>query len=118
MRRTGLSTLLLIILIAPLLVTGAVGLEERWIVGYKVVDITSKQLVLERDFELDKDIQNTPLLAGGEYNITIFLDVGLTAAYANLSLSVNLEHASNIDRYWEIHTTELNLTEDYYPSEA
>jgi hypothetical protein len=108
----------LIIIVAPLLTGGAAGVEERWIVAYKVVDLSSRQLVLERDFELDKDIQNTPLLAGGEYNLTIFLDVGLTAAYANLTLSVNLDHASNIDRYWEIHTTELNLTEDYNPNEA
>jgi len=102
---------------APLLATGAAGLEERWIVAYKVVDLSSRQLILERDFELDRDIQNAPLLAGGEYNLTIFLDVGLTAAYANLTLSVNLDHASNIDRYWEIHTTDLNLTEDYNPNE-
>ena len=117
MSRTGLATLFLIIIMAPLLATGAAGLEERWIVAYKVVDLSSRQLILERDFELDRDIQNAPLLAGGEYNLTIFLDVGLTAAYANLTLSVNLDHASNIDRYWEIHTTDLNLTEDYNPNE-
>jgi hypothetical protein len=103
---------------APLLAGGAAGVEERWIVAYKVVDLSSRQLVLERDFELDRDIQNAPLLAGGEYNLTIFLDVGLTAAYANLTLAVNLDHASNIARYWEIHTTDLNLTEDYNPNEA
>ena len=117
MSRTGLATLFLIIIMAPLLATGAAGLEERWIVAYKVVDLSSRQLILERDFELDRDIQNAPLLAGGEYNLTIFLDVGLTAAYANLTLSVNLDHASNIDRYLEIHPTDLNLTEDYNPNE-
>ncbi len=118
MRRTRLTALFLIIIISPLLAFGASGADGRWIVAYKVVDLSSKQLVLERDFEMDKDIQNTPLLAGGEYNITIYLNVDLTAAYANLTLSVNLDHASNIDRYWEIHTTELNLTEDYNPNEA
>lgn len=118
MRRTGLTALFLIIIISPFLSFGASGVDGRWIVAYKVVDLSSKQLVLERDFELDKDIQNTPLLAGGEYNITIYLNVDLTAAYANLTLSANLNHASNIDRYWEIHTTELNLTEDYNPNEA
>ena len=118
MRRTGLTELLLILIISPLLAFGASGVDGRWIVAYKVVDISSKQLVLERDFELDKDIKNTPLLAGGEYNLTIYLNVDLSAAYANLTLSVNMDHATNIDRYWEIHTTELNLTEDYNPNEA
>ena len=97
MSRTGLATLFLILIISPLVTFGVSGEDNRWIVAYKVVDLSSKQLVLERDFELDKDIQNTPLMAGGEYNITIYLDVGLTAAYANLSFSVNLDHASNID---------------------
>jgi hypothetical protein len=118
LRRTGLSVLFFILIISTLATFSASGVDERWIVAYKVVDLSSKQLALERDYELDRDLQNAPLLAGGEYNITIFLDVGLTAAYANLTLSVNLDHASNVDRYWEIHTTELNLTEDYNPNEA
>jgi hypothetical protein len=29
---------------------------------------------------------------------------------------VDLLHADTIDRFWEIHTTELSLTEDYNPN--
>jgi hypothetical protein len=29
---------------------------------------------------------------------------------------VNLNHADSIDRYWEIHTVSLNLTDDYNPN--
>jgi len=90
--------------------------EERWIVSYRVADLTSKQLVLEMDFEDESFIQNTQIFAGEEYNITIVLDIGLTAAYAELELQVDLLHADTIDRFWEIHTTELDLTEDYNPN--
>ena len=89
---------------------------ERWIVSYTVVDLTSKQLVLERDYETGKFIVNIPMLAGEEYNITLIVYVGLTAAYAELDLTVDLSHADAIDRYWEIHTTNLSLSEDYNPN--
>jgi hypothetical protein len=116
MRKPGM-----IILFSVLLISSSIGFSgaqedgERWFVAYNMVDLSSRQLVLDRDFESDKDVQNTPILAGGEYNLTFILDVGLTAAYANLTLTVNMGHADTIDRYWEVHTTELNLTEDYNP---
>jgi len=98
-------------------IPGAVAVDgERWIVSYTVVDLTSKQLVLERDYETGKFIVNIPMLAGEEYNITLIVYVGLTAAYAELDLTVDLSHADAIDRYWEIHTTNLSLSEDYNPN--
>jgi len=104
------------IVLASLAVGVEAADEERWIVSYRVADLTSKQLVLEMDFEEESYIQNTQIFAGEEYNITIVLDIGLTAAYAELELQVDLLHADTIDRFWEIHTTELDLTEDYNPN--
>jgi hypothetical protein len=110
--------LMLILIIAPLPTIKTVGGDDqRWFTAYRVMDLSSRQLVLERDYEREIDVQNAPLLAGGGYNVTFYIDVGLTAAYANLSLSVNLDHPENIDRFWEIRTTEINLTEGYNPNE-
>jgi len=117
MKKRG--TLLIILLaMAPLVLIPFVsGQDERWFVSYSVVDLASRQLMVERDYELDREILNAPLLAGGEYNVTFTINVGLTAAYANLTVSVNLDHSDRIDRYWEIHTVDLNLTEDYNPND-
>ena len=116
MKRAGVFLLFLLMFLA--FTTGSTGAQEneRWFVSYQVIDLTSKQLVLERDFEMDRTIQNSPMFAGAEYNITVTIDIGLTAAYADLDLTVRLAHADSIDRYWEIHTTDLNLTEDYNPN--
>ncbi len=115
MRRIWVFALFSIMFFASL--TGFIeAQEERWIVSYSVIDLTSRQLVLERDYEANTFLQNTPMFTGAEYNITLTLDIGLTAAYANLDLSVDLIHADGIDRYWEIHTTDLNLTEGYNPN--
>jgi hypothetical protein len=79
-------------------------------VAYNLVDLYSKQLVLDRDFETGEDIQNTPIFAGGEYNLTIILDIGLKAAYANLTMSVNLGHADTIEYYNERRELLLNYS--------
>ena len=116
MRKSGVVVLLSFLIIASFTGLSMAQEDERWFVAYNIVDLSSRQMVLERDFETGKDIQNTPILAGGEYNLTLIMDVGLTAAYANLTMSVNMGHADTIDRYWEIHTIELNLTDDYNPN--
>ena len=116
MRKSGVVILLSLLIIASFTGLSIAQEDESWFVAYNIVDLSSKQMVLERDFETGKDIQNTPILSGGEYNLTMILDVGLTAAYANLTLSVNMGHADTIDRYWEIHTIEFNLTDDYNPN--
>ena len=94
----------------------ALGQEEKWLVSVRVEDMTTKQLVQAYDFETGETIMNAPMFAGAEYNITLTLDIGLTAPYAQLGLTVDLSHADSIDRYWEIHTASLNLTDDYNPN--
>lgn len=116
MRKIGAILLFTLMLIAASAIFARAEENERWFISYQVVDLASKQLVMERDYETGRLIQNSPMFAGAEYNITMTLDIGLTAAYANLTLTVRLEHADAIDRFWEIHTTELNLTEDYNPN--
>ena len=116
MKKTGVFLLILLMFLTFTIGSTEAQENERWFVSYQVIDLTSKQLVLERDFETDRRIQNSPMFAGAEYNITVAIDVGLTAAYADLDLTVRLAHADSIDRYWEIHTTDLNLTEDYNPN--
>ena len=115
MKRQGIFFLIVIFSLASTMIP-AMGQEERWLVKYSVIDMTTRQLVLEHDYETGRQISNAPMFAGAEYNITVTLDVGLSAPYANLSLWVNLNHADSIDRYWEIHTVSLNLTDDYNPN--
>ena len=117
MRRVGVFLLVLFMVLATSMGV-AEAADETWFALYRVEDLTTRQLVLERNLETGKLLQNTPMFTGAEYNITITLDIGLTAAYANLTLSLGLLHADSIDRFWEIHTTGLNLTGDYNPNRA
>ena len=113
MKKVGMIVLFFVFFISSSAVFSRAQDDERWFVAYNIFDLSSRQLVLDRDFETSKDVQNTPILAGGEYNLTIILDVGLTAAYANLTLSVNLGHAVTIDRYWEVYLDYLGVSEKF-----
>jgi hypothetical protein len=79
-------------------------------VAYNLVGPYSNQLVLDRDLEIGGDIQNATILTGGEYNLTVILDIWLTAAYANLTMSVNLGHADTIEYYNERRELLLNYS--------
>lgn len=117
LRRVGVLLLVLFMVLATSMGV-AEAEDETWFALYRVEDLTTRQLVLERNLETGKLLQNTPMFAGAEYNITITLDIMFTAANVNLTLSLDLLHADSIDRFWEIHTIGLNLTEDYNPDRA
>jgi hypothetical protein len=115
LRRFGVLALLSLLFIASFAGTTSAQ-DERWIISYRVEDLISGQLILERDFESDRFLQNAPMFTGAEYNVTLTLDIGLTAAYANLDLSVDLLHADAIDRFWNTYTPKPNLTDGYNPN--
>ena len=62
---------------------------------------SSNQLVLDGDSETGEDIHNTTILTGGDYDLTVIQDIGLTAAYANPTMSSNLGHAETFEHYDE-----------------
>ena len=117
MRLAGVFSLLLLVVLASSM-GAAYAEEQRWFTRLRVEDLTTRQLVLEEDLEAGELIRNAPMFAGAEYNITLTLNIRLTAAYADLTLSLKLLHADSIDRFWEIHTTDLKLTGDYNPNRA
>jgi hypothetical protein len=58
------------------------------------------------------------MLAGEEYNLTFIIDVSVNAPYAELMLSLDEDwtHSTVEDRFWEIHSLDLNLTGEYNPN--
>jgi hypothetical protein len=106
-----------------LLLTPAFALEgaddTHWIEEYQIKDLTTGRLVLSRDVVEDTLIQNAPVFAGEEYNLTLKINVRQNIPFAvlTLSLSTNLYKPTVEDVFWDIHTLEMDLTEDYNPTE-
>lgn len=89
--------------------------NEGWIVGYKIEDLRTRQLVLERDLQTGKNVSYAPIFAGSEYNFTITVEVPLNAPNI-LKLSTNLLPATPVvDRYWELQSKDYPIV-NYNPN--
>jgi len=110
------------VLMVALLLTPAFAVEgaddTHWIEEYQIKDLTTGRLVLRHDVVDNVLIQNAPVFAGEDYNVTFKLNVRQNIPFAvlTLSLSTNLNKPTAEDVFWDIHTTEMDLTEDYNPA--
>ncbi len=96
--------------------TNAEAQEDTWFISYKVEELTTNQLVLSWDSETGQTLQNAPLFAGAEYNVSFTLDISLTVPEAVLEMTLNLLHADGIDRFWEVQPENQGLFQDYDPN--
>ena len=114
MKKSVISVFLLILL--TIMIMPASSDNEKWIIKYRIEDLKTKQLVLERDFESGKSSSYTPIFAGAEYNITLTLKIPMSVPYATLTLKTLLKHSSLLDRYWETHSSPPPTIIDYNPN--
>jgi len=109
---TLISLLILFVMVIPVTCVDA----EKWIVKYRVEDLKTKHLVLERDFESGESNFYTPVFAGAEYNITLTVNIPMSVPYANLTLKTLLKHSLILDRYWETRYSPPPTIIDYNPN--
>jgi hypothetical protein len=98
----AISFFLLLIAVSVTPIHGA-G-EGEWIIEYRVEDLKTGQIILERDFQTGETSDYFPLIPGAELNVTFTVDVAITATYVNLKLTTSMEHSTVQDRYWQLHS--------------
>jgi len=112
----------IIVLMVALILTPVWAVEgandTHWIEEYQIKDLTTGRLVLSHDVVDDVLTQNAPVFAGEDYNVTFKLNVRQNIPFAilTMSLSTNLNKPTAEDVFWDIHTLEMDLTEDYNPA--
>jgi hypothetical protein len=106
----------ILLLLSAACITSTFGANsEGWIVGYKIEDLRTRQLILERDLQTGKNVSYAPIFAGSEYNFTVTIKVPLSAPN-KLKLSTNLLSAKPVvDRYWELHSKDYPIV-NYNPN--
>ena len=107
--------LFLFLVVASMTPIYGVG-EGEWIVKYRVEDLKTGQLYLERDFQTGEIIEYSSLFDGSELNVTVTVDVAITVSHVNLRIATNLEHSIIQDRYWQLHSPGYQF-EDYNPNQ-
>lgn len=90
--------------------------EGGWILWYKVEDLKTKKLILEKDLITGNEKIYESIFSGAEYNVTIFFNIAVTVPRSVLKINTSLERASLLDRFWELHTKDYPVV-NYNPSE-
>jgi hypothetical protein len=90
--------------------------QGEWIVNYRIEDLETGQLYIERDFQEDEFIQYVSLFDGSELNVTIQVDIATTVSHVNLRLATILQSSSIQDRYWQLHSKDYEF-QDYNPAQ-
>ena len=106
----------MLVLLVPAVPVQAQSLP--WIESYTLINYSTGQTVLEWDSESDELLQNAPILAGDEYQITFTLNVRQTVdnALLDLTLSSYMEMDSEA-YYWEVENDFPRYMAEFNPAQ-
>lgn len=90
--------------------------EGGWILKYKVEDLKTKKIIIEKDFTTGKENIYSPIFSGAEYNVTVVFNIAVTVPRSILKLTTSLERSSLLDRYWELYSKDYPVI-NYNPSD-
>src|SRR3990170_8263967 len=105
MKTKLLATYVFILLASVCLISvsttfAAVG-EGDWITKYRVEDLDTGQVIMERDFATGSASDFGAIVEGAELKVSVTVEVGLNNPTATLKLSTSMSHATSEDRYWQ-----------------
>ena len=108
--------LLIIILLLANIPTAQAQSSLPWIEEYTIKNYSTGQTVLEWSSETGELLQNAPILAGDEYQVTFKLNVRQTLVNAVLSLTLSSYMTQQSEAtYWEVGP-DFPRTEDFNPA--
>ena len=88
----------------------------EWIIKYRVEDLKTGQLIMERDFQTGATSDFASIIEGAELKVTFTVNVGLSNPAATLKISTSMAHSSVQDRYWQLDSPGYPLV-DYNPNQ-
>jgi hypothetical protein len=115
------ATLFILILIAGAFIalTAPVQASEdgEWITKYTVEDANSGQLLLDVNFATDTNTTYAGIFGGAELKVTFTIDIPFSQPSAVFKLTTSMQHSSLTDRYWELVSTDYELSNSYNPNQ-
>lgn len=115
------ATLFILILIAGAFIalTTPVQASEdgEWITKYTVEDANSGQLLLDVNFATDTNTTYAGIFGGAELKVTFTIDIPFSQPSAVFKLTTSMQHSSLTDRYWELVSTDYELSNSYNPNQ-
>jgi hypothetical protein len=95
----------------------AVG-EGDWITKYRIVDATTGNLILDKDFTTGATSGSGQISNGEALRVTATINIGTNNPSSSLTLSTAMQHSSTLDHYWEHDASDGYSLGSYNPNAA
>ena len=95
----------------------AVG-EGDWITKYRIVDATTGNLILDKDFTTGATSGTGQISNGEALRVTATINIGTNNPSSSLTLSTAMQHSSTLDHYWEHDASDGYSLGGYNPNAA
>jgi hypothetical protein len=95
----------------------AVG-EGDWITKYRIVDATTGNLILDKDFTTGATSGSGQISNGEALRVTATINIGTNNPSSSLTLSTAMQHSSTLDHYWEHDASDGYSLGGYNPNAA
>jgi hypothetical protein len=115
------ATLFILILIAGAFtaLTAPVQASEdgEWITEYRIEDASSGQLLMEVNFATDTNTTYAGIFGGAELKVTFTINIPFSQPSAIFKLTTSMQHSGVTDRFWELVSTDYELSNSYNPNQ-
>ena len=115
------ATLFILMLIAGAFtaLTAPVQASEdgEWITKYTVEDANSGQLLLDVNFATDTNTTYAGIFGGADLKVTFTINIPFSQPSAVFKLTTSMQHSQLTDRYWELISTDYELSNSYNPNQ-
>ena len=90
----------------------------QWITSYTITDLQTGQLLEQRNFQTNVNVNAAPVLAGTDLSVTFTIQVTTSNPSTDLTLSTNLGHSSHEGTFWALQGSYAGLNgATYNPNE-
>jgi hypothetical protein len=92
--------------------------QGDWITEYRIVDATTGNLILSKDFSTGATSGNGQISDGSQLRVTVTIDIATSNPSSSLTLSTAMQHSPSLDHFWEHETGDGYSLGGYNPNAA
>ena len=87
----------------------AVG-TGQWITNYKIVDASTHEIILNKDFQAGTTSGSGQIFEGEELEVTVTINIAVSNPSTELTLGTSMQHSAlQSNMYWELGSTNYSL---------
>lgn len=102
--------MLLLVTVYITSVSSVQAVSGGWITKYRIEDVGTGQLILEKDLQTGATSGSGSIFEGAELKVTVTINIGVNNPSANLKLGTSMLHSAlQANKYWELQSQDYSL---------